>query len=49
MDDFKFSSKITEGMLGMLNFEKSSCPLCGSFIKHGKRMLKYRRGLSRDS
>ncbi len=45
MDALSFSPKNIEGILGSLNFEKSSCPHCGSgsFVKHGKTGLGRQR------
>ncbi|MBP1743677.1 MAG: transposase, family [Firmicutes bacterium] len=50
MTDFTFSDKKIEGMLGALNFEKSSCPHCGSrnFVKYGRTGLGRQRYRCRE-
>jgi transposase-like protein len=50
LDDFTFSDKQIEGILGALNFEKSSCPHCGSrnFVKHGRTSLGRQRYRCRE-
>jgi transposase-like protein len=50
LDDFTFSDKQIEGILGALNFEKSSCPHCGSrsFVKHGRTSLGRQRHRCRE-
>lgn len=50
MEDFNFSGKEIEGMLGSLSFEKSSCPRCGSrcFVRHGRTGLGRQRYRCRE-
>jgi transposase-like protein len=45
MDDFIMIDKQIDAVLGVLNFEKSSCPHCGSrnFVKHGRTSLGRQR------
>jgi transposase-like protein len=50
LDDFTFSNSQIEEILGALNFEKSSCPHCGSrnFVKHGRTSLGRQRYRCRE-
>jgi len=45
LHDFALSDKQIEGILGDLNFEKSSCPHCGSgnFVKYGRTSIGRQR------